>query len=266
MDISTILTSIESSITSNDERAYFLIHEARYKRVLEEISTIIEDGKSKIEKTNLSSTVNFRSSLRILDVGCFPYHMGKALEEMGYEVWGIASSHEPIVNKKVSILNIEIDRFPYKSNMFDLVLCSEVIEHLPHSPVPAMKEMYRVARRGGYVLITTPNIARSINQGKMLLGRAPMYSVDAFMENEGKGSNLYHRHNREFTLSELKKLVKHAGWKVDKAIHFISYPPFRRRNKSDNPFLWTGKLANYLAMKAFPRLSDTLLVIGQKPA
>jgi len=59
---------------------------------------------------------------------------------MGAEVFGIASAHEPIANKKVSILNIETDRFPYKDNTFDLVLCSEVIEHLPHSPVPAIRE------------------------------------------------------------------------------------------------------------------------------
>ena len=96
------------------------------------------------------------------------------------------------------------------------------------------------------------------------LCRAPMYPVDAFLENEGKGSNLYHRHNREFTLGELTRLTKHAGWQIDKATHFVSYTPFRRRNRKDNPLLWTGKLANFLLMRAIPRLADTLLVVGEK--
>ncbi len=249
MAIPDILRAVESTIKDKNDYAYFLIHEARYKRILQEVQAIASMRDTR---------------LRILDVGCFPYHLGAALEKMGYEVWGIASAHEPIANKKISIVNIETDRFPYKNNTFDMVLCSEVIEHLPHSPVPAIKEMYRVTKPHGHVLITTPNITRSINQGKMLLGKAPVYSIDAFLENEGKGSNLYHRHNREFTLAELKHLVSHVGWHVVRAIHFVSYTPFRRRNRKDNPLLWTGKLANFLAMKAIPRLADTLLVIGEK--
>lgn len=265
MTISEILSSVEKSIKNPEERTYFLIHESRYKRILEEIGKIVDRSKQIVGKTNLPSRIyHLRSNLRVLDVGCFPYHLGAALEKMGAEVFGIASAHEPIANKKVSILNIETDRFPYKDNTFDLVLCSEVIEHLPHSPVPAIREMYRVTRPRGHILVTTPNIARSINQGKMLLGKAPMYSVDAFLENEGKGSNLYHRHNREFTLSEVKLLLSHAGWHVTRAMHFVSYPPFRRRNKTDNPLLWTGKFANFLLMRAFPRLADTLMVIGIK--
>lgn len=264
MDITQILAKVESTIKDKNEYAYFLIHEARYKRILEEIEKIVDRRQQIVEKNNPPSTINHLRSPRVLDVGCFPYHMGKALEVMGYEVWGIASAHEPIANKNISILNIETDKFPYKNNFFDLVLCSEVVEHLPHSPVPAIREMYRVTKPTGHVLITTPNIARSINQGKMLLGRAPVYSIDAFLENGGLGSNLYHRHNREFTLAELTRLTRHAGWQIDKATHFVSYPPFRRRNRKDNPFLWTGKLANFLAMKAIPRLADTLLIIGKK--
>lgn len=246
MDIRAILQSVETSIRSQEERAYFLVHESRYKKILGEIREI---GEKK---------------LKILDVGCYPYHLGRALELMGHEVWGIASTHEPIANKKVSIINIETDPFPYKDNSFDLVLCSEVVEHLPHSPLPALAEMYRVTKPGGFLLVTTPNITRSINQGKMLLGRSPMYDIDALLANEGKGSNLYHRHNREYTLGELTRLVTHAGWTMHKKTHMISYSPFRRKNRTDHPVVWTGKLANYLAMAAVPRLRDTLLVIGKK--
>lgn len=240
-----ILRSVENSIRNQEERAYFLIHEARYKRILKEIREIGVKGK-------------------VLDVGCYPYHLGKAMELMGFEVWGISSAHEPIKNKKVAILNIETDVFPYKNNFFDLVLCSEVLEHLPHSPLPALTEMYRVTKRGGQLLITTPNITRSINRGKMLLGKSPMYDIDAFLENKGQGSNLYHRHNREYTLEELTTLVSHAGWHVSTAGHFISYSPFRRRNRTDHPLVWTGKFANFLAMAAVPRLRDTLLIIASK--
>ena len=233
-------------------RDYFLIHEARYTRLLKEIEAL---RRTQGQNAQL---------LRILDVGCYPYHLGAALEKLGHEVWGISSTHEPMKHDRVAILNIETDPFPYKDGTFDLVLCSEVIEHLPQSPIPAIREMYRVTKTGGHVLITTPNIVRSINLGKMLFGRSPSYPISAFLENEGKGSPLYHRHNREFTLSELTTIVTEAGWTVTKATHFISYHPFRRRNRHDNPLLWIGKFANFLAMLAIPHLRDTLLVIGEK--
>ncbi len=222
----------------NHDQEYFLIHEARYKRILREIREIGEE------------------KLKILDVGCFPYHLGAALEKAGHDVWGISSTHEPIKNKHVAILNIETDPFPYKDNFFDLVLCSEVLEHLPHSPMPALKEMYRVAKPGGHVLITTPNINGSIHLILRLFGRAPLTGDNA--------ENVYHRHNHEYTLGELSGVVKRAGWTVTRAQHFIAYPPFRRRNRHDNPILWAGKFANFLAMKAVPYFRDTLLVIGEK--
>jgi 2-polyprenyl-3-methyl-5-hydroxy-6-metoxy-1,4-benzoquinol methylase len=221
------------------DREYFLIHEARYKRILREIREI-GDGKK----------------LKILDIGCYPYHLGAALEKLGHEVWGISSPHEPIKNKRVAILNIETDPFPYKDNTFDLVLCSEVVEHLPQSPLPALKEMYRVAKPGGHLLLTTPNVSGSVHLLFRLFGHAPISGENS--------ANAYHRHNHEYTLNELSKLVYHAGWTVKRATHFISYHPFRRRNRHDNPLLWTGKFANFLAMLAVPRLRDTLLVIGQK--
>jgi 2-polyprenyl-3-methyl-5-hydroxy-6-metoxy-1,4-benzoquinol methylase len=252
MTIPQILRSVESGIRAQEEHTYFLLHEARYKKILKEIVALRRTQSQNPQK------------LRILDVGCYPYHLGAALAKLGHDVWGISSAHEPIKNKHVAILNIETDTFPYSDSTFDLVLCSEVIEHLPHSPMPALRQMSRVTKAAGHILITTPNITRSINQGKMLLGRAPVYPISAFLENEGRGSNLYHRHNREFTLRELKTLVNAAGWTVIRATPFISYHPFRRKNMTDNPLLWTGKFANFLAMSAIPHFRDTLLVIGKK--
>lgn len=42
-----------------------------------------------------------------------------------------------------------------KSNYFDFVLCTEVLEHTLN-PFKAIKEIYRILKKNGYVLITTP--------------------------------------------------------------------------------------------------------------
>lgn len=242
-----VLQKVEQGITKDTERFYFWTHEVRYYHILETVQQISQGQK-----------------LRILDIGCFPYHIGYALELLGHHVYGISSYHEPISNKQIAILNIEQKKFPYKNNFFDMVLCNEVIEHLPQSPIPSLKEIFRVLKKGGYVMVTTPNITRSINRVKMLLGKNIMYPTSVFFENNGGGNNIYHRHNREYTLDELEKLFKETSLSIVKKNYFISYTPFRKRENPDSWFMFLGKFINYILMLSVPSLRDTLLVIGKK--
>ncbi len=49
----------------------------------------------------------------------------------------------------------DITKSSFESESFDLVLCSEVIEHIPDSKT-ALAEMYRLLRPGGLLILTTP--------------------------------------------------------------------------------------------------------------
>ena len=49
----------------------------------------------------------------------------------------------------------DISNIPVKSNSFDFILCTEVIEHVP-DPIAAIKEISRVLKQGGTLLITAP--------------------------------------------------------------------------------------------------------------
>jgi len=244
MDIPAILRRVEDTITDPKEREYFLIHEARYKYILGRLRNL--------------------NKLRVLDAGCFPYHLGAAMEMMGYDVYGISSGHEPVKSPKIKICNIESDTFPFKDNFFDLVVCTEVLEHLPQSPLHALKEIRRVLTPRGKLILTTPNIARSINRAKLLLGKNVSYPLHQLLENDGDGSNIYHRHNREYTLKELTTILTHAHLFVDIAATFVSYTPFRRRVIPDPLWLKAGKTANYILMMMVTGMRDTLLVVARK--
>ena len=186
------------------------------------------------------------------------------MEAMNMDVYGISSSHEPIQSAKIKICNIETDKFPFKDNFFDFVILTEVLEHLPQSPLHTLKEIYRVLSPQGKILITTPNIARSINRAKMLLGKSVTYPLHQLLENEGKGSNIYHRHNREYTTKEVADLTRLAGFTIDTATTFVSYTPWRRRVIRDSIWITAGKIANYALMLMVEGLRDTILVVGRK--
>jgi SAM-dependent methyltransferase len=46
-------------------------------------------------------------------------------------------------------------RFPFEDDVFDVVFCSQVLEHV-FEPVSFISEMHRVARSGGMLLLTVP--------------------------------------------------------------------------------------------------------------
>jgi hypothetical protein len=84
------------------------------------------------------------------------------------------------------------------------------------------------------------------------------------LDQEGKGSNIYHRHNREYTVAEVAHLTKEAGFHIDTASTFVSYTPGRRRVIPDPIWIKAGKIANYALMLMISGLRDTVLVIGRK--
>lgn len=62
-------------------------------------------------------------------------------------------------------------RLPFDDGSFDVVVCIEVLEHL-FAPLDAVREMARVLRPGGLLIVTVPNVAYWRRRVDMvLLGR-----------------------------------------------------------------------------------------------
>jgi len=70
-------------------------------------------------------------------------------------------------------LNLEYDKFPFESDFFDLITAFDIIEHL-RNPDNMLRESYRVLKRGGFLLLTTPNIASWYNRLLLLFGEPPL--------------------------------------------------------------------------------------------
>jgi SAM-dependent methyltransferase len=89
---------------------------------------------------------------RALDIGCRAGKQTFWLRSRGYQVTSIdvAKSFEDC---QVVDANGPL---PFASESFDLVWCSEVLEHL-EDPEAALNEMRRVTAPGGHLILTTPN-------------------------------------------------------------------------------------------------------------
>jgi len=100
--------------------------------------------------------------------------------------------------------NIEQDRFPYPDNKFDLVIFAEIIEHLTNDPCMVLREIKRVLKTNGSLILTTPNVARLENITRLING------TNIYDPYSGYGP--YGRHNREYNRHELDQLLRFEGY------------------------------------------------------
>lgn len=68
----------------------------------------------------------------------------------------LAVAHMHRMNGKVCFRQGDIYQMPFENGSFDLVVCTEVLEHLER-PKDALKEINRVVKEEGAVLLTVPS-------------------------------------------------------------------------------------------------------------
>ena len=111
------------------------------------------------------------------------------------------------VVQKSTMFNVEDDTFPFDTDSFELVLFCEMIEHLTMNPLAALREIHRVLKPDGVLILTTPNVSRLGNVYAMVNG-ANIYDPYS-------GYGPYGRHNREYSRHELHRLLEFAGYEVE---------------------------------------------------
>lgn len=98
---------------------------------------------------------------RVLDVGCGSGLLIRKLSEKKIYCYGVDVAKALLkkikTNDYLILKEASAYQLPFKSNYFDLVICSEVIEHLPNYPL-ALKEIFRVTTPSGIVIFSIPNL------------------------------------------------------------------------------------------------------------
>ena len=110
----------------------------------------------------------------------------------------------PAVEARVS--NLDEGPLPFASESFDAVTCLMVVEHV-FDPYHAVRELRRVCKPAGRVIIGVPNLAGIKRRMELLLGKLPITSSqNSFTEGGWDG---YHLHN--FTKTSLDWLLRKEG-------------------------------------------------------
>lgn len=164
----------------------------------------------------------------VLDVGCGTGETMSFVKKLNpkAKVWGIDPSPVGVAFAKgrghKQVIIAKAEKLPFEKNKFDTVLILDVLEHISNR-VGVLKEIKRVLKPGGKVLITGPGLQfiwskHDTEQGHLI----------------------------RFTRHQLRKLAKDAGLQVEKIGYFnflLSLPIILIRLGSNLPGF--GFMANY---------------------
>jgi 2-polyprenyl-3-methyl-5-hydroxy-6-metoxy-1,4-benzoquinol methylase len=182
----------------------------------------------------------------LVDVGCgrgalwqllherFETYCG--LDAVRYEGFPLTGDFRPA--------DLDRDQWPIDDGTADVVVAAETIEHL-ENPWAFMRALVRVAKPGGWILVTTPNQLSCLSLITLLVKRR----FGAFQDSH------YPAHRTALLESDLTRLAGESG------LDHVSLVYSESGRLPLTPWHYPRTIS-----RMFPRaLSDNLMVIGRKP-
>lgn len=221
-----------------EEQKYFAFHKKRYNDILQ--------------------SIRIKKDMKVLDLGCSSGHLLIILKRLGADVYGVDYINpwkKRFKNHQIKFkkCNIETQKLPFKSETFDYVLMSEVIEHLIKDIHLPIQESKRVLKKGGKFLISTPNACELGKRLLFLAGENIYWDLNTFYER-----GIYDRHNKEFNMKELVSIIKKNGFRKCKRKYLASWEGLREIEKN-NPL---AKIVSEF-QKLIPQFRSNLLIIAK---
>jgi 2-polyprenyl-3-methyl-5-hydroxy-6-metoxy-1,4-benzoquinol methylase len=156
----------------------------------------------------------FRS---VLEIGCGCGATGQAVKQKfpGVTYYGVeldpsaAASARTLLDRVITgnIEEIDLEHYDIRRNMFDVILCADVLEHL-YDPWNIVGTFHRYLRPEGRVIASIPNV-QNVRLLHNLVGGRWTYSSQGLLDAT---------HIRFFTLHEIGQMFIRNGYAVEQVI------------------------------------------------
>jgi len=181
----------------------------------------------------------------VVDVGCGAGHLLAALGSRASRYIGVDAVRYDAFPRGAEFLRADLDRdaVPFDDNAADVAVALETIEHL-ENPRRLMRELTRIARPGGTILVSTPNQLSLLS----LLTVLTKHRFNAFQDAD------YPAHRTALLEVDLRRIADECG---------LVRVETRFTTRGRVPLV-SWHFPRWLA-RTFPRaLSDNVLLAGQK--
>lgn len=162
---------------------------------------------------------------KVLDAGCgWGYYLDlivrfkRLYKKNKLQLVGLDNDKESIKiaktrlrEEKVKIVYGDITDLPFPSNNFDVVILSEVLEHIDDD-LKALEEIRRVLKNGGKLILTVPN------KSYPFLWDPLNWILEHFFSKHVKNgfwSGIWANHLRLYGREDITLIIKKAGFKIE---------------------------------------------------
>jgi methionine biosynthesis protein MetW len=229
----------------------------------EVIHEVVEAKRSEICYNLITNLIINRTSTkiknRILDIGCgdgsFIIKFKKHCETFGVDISQNAINMAKEAGINAYQADVSSERLPFQDEYLDIIYMGDVIEHLTN-PDFAIKEVARVLKPDGFLVLSTPNLASWLNRLLLLLGMQPLFSEVSTAKTFGRGPKSYDfcpvGHLRIFTYKALKEFLTYYHFNIVK----VKGANYEGLPKVLNNIDWI--------FSKIPSLSSTVIIMARK--
>jgi SAM-dependent methyltransferase len=197
-------------------------------------------GKRRVLRSLIGRAIGRRRDLRILDAGC---GTGATLVELARfgTAFGIDYEEVPLryclergVRRAAAA---DVCRLPFRDGEFNLVIATDLLEHLADD-APAVREMARVLRPGGWMVVSAPASKHLWSGHDVALG-----------------------HYRRYSRGQLAEALREVGLAVEWSTYAVSaLYPVKLLVKVLGPFIFRGRHASHTFL-TIPRWLNRILTM-----
>jgi 2-polyprenyl-3-methyl-5-hydroxy-6-metoxy-1,4-benzoquinol methylase len=172
---------------------------------------------------------------RVLEIGCgegkFRENLNAAKEYWGVElVESAAKQAENVLDRVLTGSYQEVEEL-IPNQYFDLIVCNDVIEHMPDHDW-FLQSIQQKLKKGGYVVASIPNVRYIKNLWELLVKKDWKYREQGILDRT---------HLRFFTRKSMIRTLKENGFIIEQMIGLNPYRPH-------NPFSWMRYLIMMLVL------------------
>lgn len=200
------------------------VNAPRFYRALQLIAPYCKEGATVVDIGSYPGTFprlikkSFSSDLKVIATGLTLQNDFKAQLEQEKIEFRISN-----IDPDIGMSSATASGLPFESETVDLVVCTEVIEHL-YSAKTLITESYRILKKGGVLYLTTNNVAD--REGILRILRDGTTNLDCELEQTSIWSdhnNQWRGHVRFYSLSQLEEIGTKAGFRVVHSNYFQHY-------------------------------------------
>jgi SAM-dependent methyltransferase len=169
-----------------------------------------------------------------------------------------------LLGGRVEEMDFVSQPLPLADVSVDVITCFHSLEHWHHSPKTLFREIVRVLKPGGHLIIATPNAANLRKRFFVPFGRNIWSSLTEWYH---EGDPVFRGHVREPIVSELHQLL---GWNQLELLATYGRNFIGRDSQAltflPKPLVRAVVTGTDCILRFFPTLCSDIHVIGRKPA